>query len=51
MEEPRNLRTALVEDKNEQKTLTMVLTKIKKIAEAYLGHDVKDAVVTVPTSP
>merc|ERR1719389_116960 len=27
---------------------SMVLTKMKDIAEAYLGHDVKDAVVTVP---
>jgi molecular chaperone DnaK (HSP70) len=26
----------------------MVLTKMKETAEAYLGHDVKDAVVTVP---
>jgi len=43
-----------VEYKNEQKTFTpeeissMVLTKMKETAEAYLGHDVKDAVVTVP---
>jgi len=27
---------------------SMVLTKMKETAEAYLGHDVKDAVVTVP---
>merc|ERR1711892_898211 len=43
-----------VEYKNEKKTFTpeevssMVLTKVKETAEAYLGHDVKDAVVTVP---
>merc|ERR1712029_411762 len=27
---------------------SMVLTKMKETAEAYLGHDVKDAVVPVP---
>merc|ERR1712226_769704 len=27
---------------------SMVLTKMKETAEAYLGHDIKDAVVTVP---
>lgn len=26
----------------------MVLTKMKEIAEAYLGSDIKNAVVTVP---
>merc|ERR1712212_615750 len=42
------------EYKNEEKTFTpeeissMVLTKMKETAEAYLGQDVKDAVVTVP---
>jgi len=43
-----------VEYKNETKTFTpeevssMVLTKMKETAEAYLGHAVNDAVVTVP---
>merc|ERR1711868_299623 len=43
-----------VEYKSESKTFTpeeissMVLLKMKETAEAYLGHDVKDAVVTVP---
>jgi len=43
-----------VEYKNERKTFTpeqissMVLTKMKETAEAYLGHPLKDAVVTVP---
>merc|ERR1712059_234758 len=43
-----------VEYKNDPKTFTpeeissMVLTKMKETAEAYLGQDVKDAVVTVP---
>jgi L1 cell adhesion molecule like protein len=43
-----------VEYKNEKKTFTpeeissMILVKMKETAEAYLGHDVKDAVVTVP---
>merc|ERR1711944_26232 len=43
-----------VEYKNEEKTFTpeeissMVLTKMKETAEAYLGHAIKDAVVTVP---
>lgn len=27
---------------------SMVLTKMKETAEAYLGHEVKDAVITVP---
>ena len=49
-----NLLLFQVEYKNETKTFTpeeissMVLTKMKETAEAYLGHDVKDAVVTVP---
>jgi len=43
-----------VEYKNENKRFTpeevssMVLVKMKETAEAYLGSDVKDAVVTVP---
>jgi len=43
-----------VEYKNETKTFTpeevssMVLVKMKETAEAYLGHEVKDAVITVP---
>merc|ERR1712047_155019 len=43
-----------VEFKCETKTFTpeeisaMILTKMKETAEAHLGHDVKDAVITVP---
>jgi L1 cell adhesion molecule like protein len=43
-----------VEHKNEEKMFTpeeissMVLTKMKETAEAYLGHAIRDAVVTVP---
>ena len=43
-----------VEYKSEEKTFTpeeissMILLKMKETAEAYLGHDVNDAVVTVP---
>merc|ERR1712098_974395 len=43
-----------VEYKNEEKTFTpeeissMVLTKMKEVSEAYLGHNVTDAVITVP---
>merc|ERR1719228_510263 len=43
-----------VEYQNETNTFipeeisSMVLTKMKETAEAYLGHDVKDAVITVP---
>merc|ERR1712054_242244 len=43
-----------VEYKSDQKTFTpeeisaMVLTKKKETAESHLGHEVKDAVVTVP---
>ena len=49
-----NILNVQVEYKNEKKTFTpeevssMVLTKMKETAEAYLGVDVKDAVVTVP---
>ncbi|WFC97509.1 Homospermidine synthase 1 [Malassezia yamatoensis] len=43
-----------IEYKGEKKTFTpeevsaMVLTKMREIAEAYLGSNVKDAVITVP---
>jgi len=43
-----------VEYKNEEKTFTaeeissMILVKMKETAEAYLGSEIKDAVVTVP---
>ena len=43
-----------VEYKSETKTFfaeeisSMVLTKMRETAEAYLGHEIKDAVVTVP---
>merc|ERR1712098_849115 len=43
-----------VDYKNEEKTFTpeeissMVLTKMKEVSEAYLGHNVTDAVITVP---
>merc|ERR1712013_604212 len=43
-----------VEHKKEEKNFTpeeisaMILTKMKETAESYLGHEVKDAVVTVP---
>ena len=43
-----------VEYKNEEKTFTpeeissMVLTKMKETAEAYLGGNINNAVVTVP---
>lgn len=46
--------TIEVEYKGERKTFTpeeissMILVKMKKIAEDYCGHDVKDAVITVP---
>ena len=44
-----------VEFKGETKTFfpeeitAMVLTKMKEIAETYLGHEVQDAVITVPS--
>merc|ERR1712013_465533 len=43
-----------VEHKTEEKNFTpeeisaMILTKMKETAESYLGHELKDAVVTVP---
>jgi len=43
-----------IEFKGEKKTFTpeevsaMILTKMKEIAESYLGHKVTDAVITVP---
>ena len=44
----------LVDFKNEKKEFTpeeisaMILTKMKQVAEAYLGHSVSNAVITVP---
>merc|ERR1712165_575547 len=52
--EQNSLPKLKVEYQNEEKTFTpeeissMVLLKMKETAEAYLGYDVNDAVVTVP---
>merc|ERR1711978_219773 len=52
--EQNGLPRLRVEYQSKEKTFTpeeissMVLVKMKEIAEAYLGHDVKDAVITVP---
>merc|ERR1712165_679488 len=52
--EQNGLPRLRVEYQSEEKTFTpeeissMVLVKMKETAETYLGHDVKDAVVTVP---
>ena len=52
-EEVQDRDVCLVKHRDEEKTFTpeeissVVLTKLKETAEAYLGHDLKGAVVTV----
>ena len=54
VKDDKNKPVIEVQYKNETKQLhpeeisSMVLTKMKEIAEAYIGEEVKDAVITVP---